>query len=129
MKALLLMQSYMLLINIDLRMRLGSVRAVHSLVQRQRTASILRHPDAGIAAVCHAMDLASVLYLKPVLCLQRSAATAVLLRRYGWRSEMVIGAQIIPFRSHAWVEVNGQVVNDKPYMRQIYRVLERCQAE
>jgi hypothetical protein len=129
MKALLVLQSYLLLINIDLRMRLRSVRAVHSLVQRQRTASTLRHPDADIAAVCHAMDIASVLYVKPVLCLQRSAATAILLRRYGWRAEMVIGAQIIPFRSHAWVEVNGQVVNDKPYMHEIYRVLERCQAE
>jgi hypothetical protein len=52
--------------------------------------------------------------------------TAVLLRRRGWRAEMVIGAQILPFKSHAWVEIEGQVVNDKPYMRDIYNVLERC---
>jgi transglutaminase superfamily protein len=72
------------------------------------------------------MDLACVLYFKRVLCLQRSAATTLLLRRYGWRAEMVTGVQILPFASHAWVEIEGTVVNDKPYMLDIYQVLERC---
>ncbi len=129
MKALPLLQSYLLLIRIDLEMHFRSIRAVHSLVQCQRTGSKSHNPSASVDVVCHAMDLASVFYVKPVLCLQSSAATTILLRRYGWRAEMVVGAQLVPFRSHAWVEVNGQVVNDKPYMREIYRVLERCQAE
>jgi hypothetical protein len=47
------------------------------------------------------------------------------LRRHGWNTEMVIGAQILPFKSHAWCEINGVVVNDKPYMHDIYEILER----
>jgi hypothetical protein len=39
---------------------------------------------------------------------------------------MVTGAQILPFESHAWVEIGGVVVNDKPYMHEIYQVFERC---
>jgi len=39
---------------------------------------------------------------------------------------MVIGAQKLPFKAHAWVEVNEQVVNDKPYTREMYAVLDRC---
>jgi hypothetical protein len=39
---------------------------------------------------------------------------------------MVIGAQLLPFKSHAWVEVDGGVVGDKAYMREIYQPLERC---
>jgi len=39
---------------------------------------------------------------------------------------MAIGAQMLPFRSHAWCEVDGTVANDKPYVRDIYEVLERC---
>lgn len=39
---------------------------------------------------------------------------------------MVLGAQGTPFKAHAWVEVNGIVVNDKPYMSEIYAVLDRC---
>ena len=72
------------------------------------------------------MDCACVLYVKPVLCLQRSSATTLLLRRYGWKAEMVIGVQLMPFKSHAWVEVEGIVVNDKPYIPNLYQVLERC---
>ena len=50
----------------------------------------------------------------------------MLLRRHGYEAAMLIGAQMLPFKSHAWVEVNGNVVNDKPYMHEIYQVLERC---
>jgi len=39
---------------------------------------------------------------------------------------MVIGAQLLPFKSHAWCEVRGAIVNDKPYLYDIYTVLERC---
>jgi hypothetical protein len=39
---------------------------------------------------------------------------------------MVIGAQQTPFIAHAWVEVDGRVVNDKAYMPEIYAVLDRC---
>jgi hypothetical protein len=71
------------------------------------------------------MDLACVFYFKKVLCLQRSAATTLLLRRYGWSAEMVTGVQIFPYKAHAWVELNNRVVNDKPYVSEIYQVLER----
>jgi hypothetical protein len=76
--------------------------------------------------VCHAIDVAAALYFKNVLCLQRSAAAARLLKKYGFRAEMVIGVQQLPFLAHAWVEVGGRVVNDKPYMAEIYSVLARC---
>jgi hypothetical protein len=71
------------------------------------------------------MDYACVFYFKKVLCLQRSTATTILLRRHGLSAEMITGAQIFPLKSHAWVEIDGNVVNDKPYMAHIYQVLER----
>jgi hypothetical protein len=37
----------------------------------------------------------------------------------------VIGTQQIPFNAHAWVEVEGRVVNDRAYMPEMYAVLER----
>src|SRR5258707_876340 len=67
-----------------------------------------------------------VLRLKRLFCLRRSAATTLLLRRHGHDAELVIGAKLLPFRSHAWVELNGQVINDRPYMHTIYQVLELC---
>jgi hypothetical protein len=72
------------------------------------------------------MDMALIWYPKQVLCLQRSAATACLLKAYGVRAQMVIGAQQMPFRAHAWVEMEGRVVNDRPYIPEMYPVLDRC---
>jgi len=66
------------------------------------------------------------LVLEGSLCLQRSAATACLLKRFGVSAQLVIGAQQMPFKAHAWVEVDGVVVNDKPYTSEIYTVLDRC---
>ena len=80
----------------------------------------------AVERICAAVDMACIWYWKEVLCLQRSAVTACLLKRYGVPAQMVIGAQQIPFRAHAWVEVDGRVVNDKPYTPEMYAVLDRC---
>jgi hypothetical protein len=82
--------------------------------------------DDAIERICSAMNMACIWYWKEVLCLQRSAATACLLKRHGVAAQMVIGAQQVPFKAHAWVEVGGSVVNDKPYMPEMYVVLDRC---
>ncbi|MGA2725778.1 MAG: lasso peptide biosynthesis B2 protein [Bryobacteraceae bacterium] len=67
----------------------------------------------------------SSFYWKRVPCLQRSVVTARLLRQYGVEAQVVIGCRAAPFASHAWVEVNGRVVNDSSGYQQKLRVLER----
>jgi Transglutaminase-like superfamily len=76
--------------------------------------------------VCEAIDLACVFYWTEVRCLQRSAAATRLLKRHGIPAQLVIGIQQLPLKSHAWVEVEGTVVNDKPYVANDYAVLDRC---
>lgn len=66
------------------------------------------------AAICEAVLLATCLYWKPVLCLQRSVCTARLLRKHGVNARMVIGYRPAPFFAHAWVEVGGRVVYGSP---------------
>ena len=117
-------QSWLLLLYCDWLMRFRGFQRIHAVVRKQRLHAVAdRQPS--VRELSDAIDLACVFYFKRVLCLQRSAATAILLRRHGWSAEMVIGAQLLPFHSHAWVEVNGQVVNDKPYIAEIFQVLER----
>ena len=122
----LVLKSWLLLLYVECVMRFSSFHALNAIVRKEEVRP--RHDQALLESsrVCHAMDLACVFYFKQVMCLQRSAATTLLLRRHGWAAEMVIGAQIHPFKSHAWVEIMGSVVNDKPYMLDIYQVLERC---
>ena len=122
----LVFKSYLVLIRIEFLMLFRSLRSLHELVRKQVVRSFRTRLSPSIEELCHAMDLACVFYPKNIMCLQRSAATTLLLRRHGMKAEMVIGARLLPFKSHAWVEVDTIVVNDKPYMSDIYRILERC---
>jgi hypothetical protein len=89
----------------------------------------IREPCARedrVERICAAVDMAGVWYWKQILCLQRSAATVCLLRASGVAAQLVIGAQRLPFKAHAWVEVDGRIVNDKPYLHEMYEELDRC---
>lgn len=99
--------------------------AIYDRVRKTQLATRPRNM-LGCTEICQAVDLAAVLYFRRVLCLQRSAATACLLKRYGFHAQLVIGVQQLPFAAHAWVEMDGLVVNDKPYISDIYSVLARC---
>ena len=122
---LLFYKAYWQLIGFEICLRRGNFQ---DLCDRVRNCPLKRTPlQPGIVErISSAVDLAAIWYPKQVLCLQRSAATACLLKAHGVRAQMVIGAQQLPFRAHAWVEVAGRVVNDKPYTSEIYAVLDRC---
>jgi hypothetical protein len=97
------------------------------LYRKVRNQSVHNHPysEPDVKRVCLAMDTACIWYWKEVLCLQRSAATTCLLKQFGIPATMIIGALPMPFRAHAWVEVSGRVVNDKPYVTEMYTVIDR----
>lgn len=76
--------------------------------------------------VCTAVNYACVWYPKQSLCLQRSFVTTYLLRKHGVRGEMVLGAQRLPFKAHAWVEVDGRAINERSDVQSTYAVWERC---
>lgn len=99
-----------------------------SLYHRVRSCPVHQRPAGSGTSetISSAIAMASIWYWKEVPCLQRAAAMTCLLRRHGVRAEMVIGAQQTPFRAHAWVEIDGVVAGDRPYVREIYRVLARC---
>jgi hypothetical protein len=122
----LVFESWSLLLFVERVMRFRDFGALHDIIRRQAVSLNAPQPVTSAEAICHALDLACVFYVKPVLCLQRSAAATILLRRRGYAAELVIGIQVVPSRSHAWVEIDGRVTNDKPYMQDLYRVLERC---
>src|SRR5277367_2703980 len=115
----LVLKAYLKLIHFDLYLARGNFEALYEKVRRYRVGKKAQVPDA-VERICYAVDMACIWYWKEALCLQRSAATACLLKKYGVPAQMVIGAQQMPFRAHAWVEVEGRVVNDKPYTPEMY---------
>lgn len=121
----LVLKAYFTLIYFDFYLGRENFAALYDKVRRCPVRERQMSGNA-IERVCSAIDMACIWYWKEVLCLQRSAATACLLRQNGVPAQMVIGAQQLPFKAHAWVEVEGSVVNDKPYMHEMYAVLDRC---
>ena len=72
------------------------------------------------------MNLAACFYYKPVLCWQRSVVTARLMRKHGIACRLVIGYDVSPFFSHAWVETDTcSIVNDLPTYPERLRVLRK----
>jgi hypothetical protein len=121
---LLVFRAYLDLIHFDWLLARGDFGA---LCQEVRDYPTNRQQDPQvIATICAAVDMACIWYWKEVRCLQRSAAATCLLKRHGVNAEMVIGARQMPFKAHAWVEVDGRVVNDKSYTQEMYGVLDRC---
>jgi hypothetical protein len=121
----LFLQAYRRLFSFEWHVARENFRPLYEAVRQH---PIRKTPPicSSVDDICQAMDVACIWYWKQVLCLQRSAATTCLLKDFGISAQMVIGAQALPFKAHAWVEVERRVVNDKPYINQIYAVLERC---
>ena len=123
--SLVVARAYFSLVRFELFLVRGNFSGLYEAVRRKPCRP---RSDAHFTAekICYAIDLACIWYWKHVLCLQRSAATACLLRRDGIPAELVIGTQTVPFKAHAWVEVEGRIVNDKSYLHEIYAELDRC---
>jgi hypothetical protein len=122
--SLLVWQAFLKLILFDLYLARGDFQALYRKVEGYPVSG---QPDVRQDAerICAAMDLACACYWKQVLCLQRSAATTCQLKQHGIRAHLVVGTRLIPFRAHAWVEVNNRVVNDKLSFVESYIVLDR----
>ena len=98
---------------------------MHRFVTRWRV-SPRRAPGDGVGRVCEAINYACVWYPKRVLCLQRSLVTTCLLRHCGVPAQMAMGARNLPFKAHAWTEVDGCAINERRDVQNIYEVLELC---
>jgi hypothetical protein len=122
---LLILRAYWRLIHFDLYLARKDFFSLRADV-RNSPANKSINGSPTTETICEAIDLACIWYWKEVLCLQRAATTACLLKRYGVPARMIIGTQQVPFKAHAWVEVAGRIVNEKPYMHEIYTVLDEC---
>lgn len=122
----LVFRSWVTLLLVDVTLRFGGFKALHRALVRERVRQARGLRSSSSGDVCHAIDLACVFYFRQVSPLERSAAATLVLRRHGWRADLVVGAQIFPYEGYAWVEIEGSIVNDRPNLLDVYQVLERC---
>jgi hypothetical protein len=120
--ALLVFRAFYELVRYEAMISLRGFGCIQLQLSRQ---SIVATPTSAELeqAICNAVLLATCLYWKPVLCLQRSVCAVRLLRKHGVVGRLAIGYRPVPFFSHAWAEVDGRVVNDSPAYRTRLRLL------
>jgi hypothetical protein len=114
------------LIGADVLLRLRGFDHFHRVIRRWPTRSARVTDAADVARIRAAVDQASGFYFKRAWCLQRSAATACLLRLWGFPARLIIGVRRMPFAAHAWVELDGRIINDEPRVCSAFEVIERC---
>lgn len=109
----------------DLLLKFRGFQSLINKVEHWPTAEP-RTSDLEICRRVRAMvDRAQMYYPKKAMCLQHSAVVTCLLRRRGVPAEMILAAQEFPPKGHAWVEVDGKVVNDFTAVQRAYRVMRR----
>ncbi len=122
---MLFLRALLALFAYDLLRKFCRFETTYRTVKQWRVASRLPDRDS-INRVCAAVNYACVWYPKQVLCLQRTFVTTYLLRRHGIPAQMVLGAQKLPFKAHAWVEVEGQMINERSNVQATYAIWDKC---
>jgi len=122
---MLFFQALLMLLAYDILNALCRFQTVYSMVRGWKVNGKANGSDM-VDRVCKAVNYACVWYPKQALCLQRSFVTTYLLRKRGVLAQMILGAQKLPFKAHAWVEVDGCAVNERSNVQATYAVLDRC---
>jgi hypothetical protein len=122
---MLFFRALLMLVTYDVLGTFSTFGRIHKMVKHWRVACRLPD-DHSINRVCTAVNYACIWYPKQVLCLQCAFVTTYLLRRKGVPARMVLGAQKLPFKAHAWVEVDGRPINERSNVQGTYAVWDRC---
>lgn len=124
-RAILVAEAYIRLIEYDLFLSNHNLGALHRRLLGLPVRS-KRSADQIGNAVVRALGIACALYPKQILCLKRSTVLVAMLRSRGVNARMVIGVQRLPFKAHAWVEVDGAILDDRLAARERFLQVEQC---
>ena len=127
----LFMQAELLFVLTWTGLRIVGFRRCQNLLSRLAT----RHHTRGSVADVSSSTLRTVSMVRAAArhtlgkptCLSQSLVCWTLLRRQGIESDLRIGTrrESGKFEAHAWVEYQGQVLNDRPDVRQRFAAFDQ----
>ncbi|MBV9845821.1 MAG: lasso peptide biosynthesis B2 protein [Kutzneria sp.] len=105
-----------------LRLRFGRVLAIARWTTRRcrRPATL-----AEATSMTSAIRAAARHRAGRVACLERSLATVILAGLHRRSVQWCIGARLMPYASHAWIELDGHPVGEPEHRDRPYHVLVR----
>ncbi len=103
----------------------------HSAIKRHNVDGVVRllqrfsykaqpgnHSIEHSRLMSRALDQACAFYPRKTLCLPYATALTMMHFAHGYDCDFIIGVQSIPFHSHAWVEVNDEVLTDNEELKE-----------
>ncbi len=107
------LRAFLLITRFDLVLRTRGLQRGLALARRLGdTESEAGWTAAQTDEVGRRVAFAAAFYPRRALCLEQSLALYVMLRRAGAPALLRIGVRPVPFAAHAWVEIDGQAVNE-----------------
>lgn len=88
----------------------GLIKSIKSMKKKN---SIIKNSDAFKTLVT-ALNRACFFFPVRTKCLEWSAALTMMALKNNWECKIEIGVQNLPFKAHAWVKANGEVIADTP---------------
>ncbi len=102
------------------------MRWLEWLSRSERKALPTEQPLGVARRTAYLINIAAGRRFFRATCLQRSVVLWWVLRREGIETQLVLGAHKTQgkLHAHAWVEYEGEVLNDRPDVRERYAVFE-----
>ena len=120
---LMTLSAFLRLMAFDLVLFMFSFDTMCRIVKTRPVRNCSKEPTRIMSQICSAVQKACIWFPHKAVCLQRSAVTTCLLRAHGIEAHLVVGIRPMPFLAHAWTEVSGVVVNDRPQVKTFYQTL------
>lgn len=125
-RSLVLMKAFLGLLLVDIALRTVGYRWIRQRLARRRVSpSQAIRSEGGPHAIVALVERASRQYPREPTCLQRAIVLTWLLRDRRIPADLVIGCRHTPFYAHAWVEVDGEIVADRPTVSAQFPEFER----
>jgi hypothetical protein len=109
----------------DIALKTLGLSRLSRIIKRWPTKKTDTVSSTSLKRACAGIERARIWYPKEIMCMQHSAVVCLLLRSHGLFAQMAIGGRQMPFKSHAWVEVAGSVVNDNQKVQHAYKIFTR----
>jgi transglutaminase superfamily protein/coenzyme PQQ synthesis protein D (PqqD) len=109
----------------DIALLLCGFGRICRLIERWPVRKNGKLNSSSLKGVCAGIERARIWYPKQINCMQHSAIVCYLLRLHGLPVDMAVAGRRMPFKSHAWAEVAGNVINDNQKVRSAYTVFKR----
>ena len=121
----LIIKAFFMIIRVWYAIKRNGIKGIVHTIEKMHARTVPRvvPTQQERQELADAIDAAAALFPKKIYCLAWAATYVIMALKHGWQCSFVIGVQGMPFYAHAWAEVQDEVINDAPHVREYLSVM------